>query len=234
MAKDKCEKHETQFPLVPAASQAAQPADLAPAPKPDETWPTDALLALVMALLAEAGVLARKTTALVFKAGHALSLLRPRFKSAGGWCKFQRDRNLPRTSVWEAIELYERATEQGHDEDDVSTMTWTEAKEYFEIAKPKADENDEGPVDAEPVVPDDDLACDDAAVAAFPLERHGEGNAVPAAPASPVAKANKTAKKDHGDLSPCEIDAATVFIKAVGSWDRAVYVIQAVQTVVGG
>ena len=75
MAKDKFEKHETQFHLVPAVPPPAQPPVAppppaqAPEPQPDETWTTEALLAYVMTFLTEAIILARKTTVFVFRAG---------------------------------------------------------------------------------------------------------------------------------------------------------------------
>jgi len=234
MANDKREKHETQFPLVPAAPQAAQPADLAPAQKPDATWTIEALLAYAMAWLAQAGVLARKTTLAVLRAGLPLFIIRERLKPERKWCQFQKERNLPRTSVWEAIELHLRVTERGFTEEQAAEMPWPEPLEFFGIGRREEADDEDGPVDAEPVEGDEDSACGDADVVAFPVERHGEGEAVPAVPASPAAKVSKTAKKEQVDLSPCEIDAATVYIKAVGGWDRAVYVLQSMLNVVGG
>lgn len=234
MANDKSEKHETQFPLVPAAPQAAQPADLAPAPKPDAGWTIAALLACAMGFLSEAGILARKTTLAVLRAGLPLWLIRERLKPESKWCQFQREHNLPRTSVWEAIEFHLRVTAQGLTEEQVGEMAWSEAKEFFGIAKPRKNEvdDDEGPVDAELVEPYEDstCTCTDLAVARDHIEHHGDGEAVPAVPAT---KANKIAKKDHAEPSPCEIDAATTYVKAVGGWDRADYVLQSVKNSMG-
>jgi hypothetical protein len=190
-------------------------------PKPDATWTIEALLACALAFLAEAGILARKTTVAVLRAGLPLWLLRERLKCEKRWCKFQRERDLPRTSVWEAIELHLRVTEQGLTEDQVAAMPWPEAREFFGICgqrKQTADEP-ECPVSAEPVE----------------AEQHGEGDAQPAEPAIAIAAtAKKVAKQEPVDLSPCEIDAATAFVTAVGSWERAVVVVQSIKDIVGG
>jgi hypothetical protein len=53
-------------------------------------------------------------------------------------------------------------------------------------------------------------------------------------PAEPAPKAKKANKKDHGDLTPCEIDAGNALIKVAGTWDRAMYVIETLKNVAGG
>jgi hypothetical protein len=176
--------------VVPAAQNA----------EPDDTWATEKLVEYAMTAMGEAGILARKTTVLVFRAGHALSLLRPRFKAAGSWCRFQQENGLPRTSVWEALEFYSRAQEQGRNEENISTMTWTEAKECFGITKPKKDDE---PADLAPAGPcvlfGEEFAAGPLDAETTDRDHTHAGQCVSAVPAEPACKAHASDEQRAAD-----------------------------------
>ena len=222
---------------TPAAFRTAPPAVRLPQGQPDDTWPVEALLAYAREQLGEAGALARKTTGLVYRAGYALWLLRARLKSSQskrGWCDFQHENNLPRTSVWEAIQLWRRATDLGLTEDKVSSIPWPEARQFVGIAAKK--EKTQVRLEAEPVVTavSEETGVAAATTATTPNQDKVSRKAkAKTASAHPAPKPKRvTNKDDQHDLTPCEIDAGTVYITAVG-WKRAFHVLQALENTVG-
>lgn len=107
---------------------------------PDKSWSLAHLghfasvgLAEANRLDAEAVCLARKSTVQTFWAGCALTLAKPKVKGAGEkWTEWLKQRNIPRTNAWEAMQLYQRAQKV----EAVAKLTLTEAKQQFAITKP--------------------------------------------------------------------------------------------------
>src|SRR5262245_45284198 len=77
--------------------------------KPDESWDITALLAYAKGEMAEALSLAKRTTIHYYRAGHALALVPDKLKQTRTWCRWQDDNGLSRTTVHDAIRIYERA-----------------------------------------------------------------------------------------------------------------------------
>lgn len=180
-------------------------------------------------------------------AGHVLSIVRRRHKDDGQWCAIQDEYKLPRTIVWETIEAYERSTKLGHCPQEVAANyeTWTEVLVAYGVAKerpkkpavPAANNDEQRPAHAEPVnepEPDGRSAADSTGNCQANQKDGGNAEDKPArAVPESAPKAEKAAKKVQPDLTPCEIDAATVFVKAVGGWPRAVRVLELVKNVMG-
>jgi hypothetical protein len=105
---------------------------------PSESWEMDRLTAYAVkgleqakALEAEANIVGRKSTVQLFRAGHALHILRGKLKGDGQWCGWLKGHGIPRTNAWEAIQLYVRAKT----EEAVAELTPTQAKEKYGISK---------------------------------------------------------------------------------------------------
>ena len=130
-----------------AEAHPAIPAMPVPRGEPDETWTDDALNEYGQSELAESSSLSRKSVRARFRAGHPYSILRKRYKGDDAWVRFQKDHDLPRTKVWETIEVYERATAAGHTEDDMAEHeTWTAAMLAYGVVKER--EKAQEPVEA--------------------------------------------------------------------------------------
>jgi hypothetical protein len=122
-------------------------------------------------------------------------------------------------------------------------MPWSEAREFFAISKPRqiSDAEPPCPVSVAPLPQEDaELASDgdDSIIDVVPMPAEELPPAKAAVNVEPavdaVPKVNHAAKQDAVVLSPCEIDAATAFVQAVGTWDRAVCVLENVKDIVGG
>lgn len=230
-------------------------------PIPDDTWSDNDLLQYGRTAIIRGDrdeerqlVLGRRSIKERLDAGHALAIVRQRHKGDGTWCKMQDEHGLSRTTVWEVIEVYEQSAALGHTQEDVAAKhdTWTEVLVAYGVVRNRA---------AKEVAADDtaqikDLDQEQGPVLAteLPSLDHAEQPEVDAkqdscnayvAPPAPdqaeqpgKATANKppkvkAVKKEQIDISPCEIDAATAFVQAVGNWARAVVVLQAVKDIVG-
>lgn len=104
---------------------------------PSEGWTLDQLaeyarrqIVTSRAIENSLGLLGRRSTVAFFRAGRALLVAREQLKTTGDWVKWQDDHQLPRTTVFEAISLYEAAK----DEKAVETLALTEAKRCFGIS----------------------------------------------------------------------------------------------------
>ena len=137
---------------------------------PDETWSIERLLDFGQKSLCEgeecdrlAVPLARRSIVARFGAGHACSILRDRLKPLGKWCDFQAEHSLPRTSVWEVVEVYEAAGREDLTKNDLAERysTWTGILLAFGLVK--ARRNGTGGCIVEHVEPpaEDDDAEDD-------------------------------------------------------------------------
>jgi hypothetical protein len=103
--------------------------------RPSETWTLERLAEYVLAGLAEvtrletqAMQLSRRSAVQTHQVGHALSIVRGRTKPTRQWSKWLKKHDIPRTTAWEAIKLFESVSEA-----EVSTMTITEAKARYGI-----------------------------------------------------------------------------------------------------
>ncbi len=133
----------------PNAVDLAQPPDvivMSPADMPDETWSVDQLLEYGNAGLREgeecdrlAVPLARRSIVARCGAGHAYSILRSRFRPLRKWCGFQTENDLPRTSVWEVMAIYEAAVREGLTSEEIAGRysTWTEVLLAYGLARPR-------------------------------------------------------------------------------------------------
>ena len=88
---------------------------------PNESWPDKMLLDCGREAIKESDLLESQAQPLIrqsigsrLRGGHAMSILRARLKSEGRWLRFQQDNALPRTTLWQMIEVYERAAKDGY------------------------------------------------------------------------------------------------------------------------
>ncbi len=103
---------------------------------PDDTWDLDRLAQYAATGLTEAGrlrtealLLARRSTVQTFRAGRALAIAQEKLKADRGWVQWLKAHNIPRTSAWEAVELFKRAGS----EEALADLTLTQAKNKFHI-----------------------------------------------------------------------------------------------------
>jgi hypothetical protein len=118
---------------------------------PSETWDEARLTSYIVVSLAEADeyekqatALSRRSTAMIYRAGHALSILAPRLKAERRWCPWQAEHGIARTTAWEAIKLFERAPS----EQAIALLTSSEAKQQYGIYQD--DDQDDQDDDQEP------------------------------------------------------------------------------------
>ncbi len=242
----------------PCVLSLAQPAAPSAEPMPDDTWSDGALMQYGRTAIIRGDrdeerqlVLGRRSVKERLGAGHALSIVRQRHKGDGTWCKLQDGHGLSRTTVWEVIEVYEQSAALGHTQEEIAAKyeTWTEVLKAYGVVRDRARKEVAADDMAKPAVGEVLDSDDDAAellgmISRGQPEDSGHADAASSAPAqaeqSDKAKANnnppkvKAVKKEQIDISPCEIDAATAFVKAVGNWERAVVVLQSVKELIGG
>lgn len=100
--------------------------------EPTLAWTLVRLAGYASGALLEAGVLSRKCTVAVFRAGRALSLAQAKLKETNGWGAWGawlENHRICRTSAWESIQLFERAGSEGA----IANMTISEAKRKLGI-----------------------------------------------------------------------------------------------------
>ncbi len=109
-----------------------------PEAMPDETWDLHRLAVYAATGISEAGQLragalqmARKSTVQIYRAGRALHFARLKKKADRGWVQWLKDNNIPRTTAWEALELFMSASS----EEDIADLTRTQAKKKYGIIK---------------------------------------------------------------------------------------------------
>ena len=207
---------------------------MSPAEVPDETWSMEQLLDYGREALREseecdmlAVPLARRSVVTKFGAGHAYSILRSRLKPLGKWCSFQEEHKLPRTSVWEVVEVYEAATRDGLKADDLVDQysTWTGILLACGLAKPRRNkvggcvvERIEPPSDDEDDVQGDvvegDLVVED------PDGEDLEDDLDESDDESPYAEPEGITE-EIPSVTEDQIGAADLFIAAVGGLEHA-------------
>ncbi len=80
--------------------------------------------------------LLRRSLAARWRGCKAASILRQRYKSERAWCKAIKDAKLPRSTLTEMAEIYDRATAQGHCHVEIfNHRTWTEVKIAYGVVK---------------------------------------------------------------------------------------------------
>ncbi|MBY0522787.1 MAG: hypothetical protein K2R98_05295 [Gemmataceae bacterium] len=99
---------------------------------PDAEWPLTDLGGYAKERLTSA-------TTSIFQAGRALKLARDQFLETREWTKWLKAQGIPRTSAWEAIELFEKARV----EDAVANLTRSEALRKFGVRKDRQAKNSE-------------------------------------------------------------------------------------------
>ena len=129
---------------VDATTNTIVPNDAIEKSHPDCSWELDKLEQYARAELfqadsldTEAIQLGRQSTGHLFRAGHALFLIRERKKADGTGVQWQETSGLSRTTVWEAIKLYSTAKT----EEAVTNLTRTEAKVKFKVVPQRGAEN---------------------------------------------------------------------------------------------
>lgn len=105
--------------------------EIVPMTTPDATWDMESLTAYAKRELSESILLAKRSTVHLFRAGHALSVVREKLKPEKEWVKWQQDNSLPRSTVNDAIRLFERAGS----EEAVEGLPVMAAYDKFDIPK---------------------------------------------------------------------------------------------------
>lgn len=95
---------------------------------PSETWNLRQLAKYVLSRLDKIERLGRRTSVETHRLGNALSIVQRKTKPFGEWTKWLTKHAIPRTTAWEAIKLFEAATEE-----EISQLTITEAKIKYGI-----------------------------------------------------------------------------------------------------
>jgi len=136
MTKKKSEKRlancglagDPQHPVMRIESEAI----------PDDSWDLDQLAHYATVGLAESGrlgtealQLARRSTVQTFWAGCALLVAHEKLKAERRWVRWLKEHNIPRTSAWEAEELFKRCGS----EEAIAGLTLTQAKNKYRITK---------------------------------------------------------------------------------------------------
>jgi hypothetical protein len=111
-----------------------------PTKKPDQSWTVEQLWVYAKGKLAssaqgakEAILVAHKSAVALFWAGAALWLIRDKLKKEERWVAWQKANKLARSTVLEAVALYENAKSP----DALVGLGITEAKERFGVVKAK-------------------------------------------------------------------------------------------------
>ena len=114
--------------------------------EPDESWPDKMLLDCGREAIKESDVLEAQAQPLIrrsvgsrLRGGHAMSILRARLKAEGRWSSFQQQQDLPRTTMWQMIEVYERSAKDGHAAQDLveNYGSWTGILLAYGLAQPR-------------------------------------------------------------------------------------------------
>lgn len=99
---------------------------------PSSDWSLEDLAAYVQARQNGLAALAKKSTVEVFKAGHALSIVKAKVPGYMNWLK---ENQIKVTTAWEAVTLFEKAGS----EEAIKGLTLTQAKKHFGVIRPRKD-----------------------------------------------------------------------------------------------
>jgi len=114
--------------------------DAAVETKPDSSWTPKKLAIYAAHHLNREVALGRKSAVTVFRAGHALSLLRANARGRKLWVRYQKKHNFARSTVNHAIRVFEYFK----DESKLGNMTITEAKREAGVIRRKTQEGEAG------------------------------------------------------------------------------------------
>ena len=107
--------------------------------RPNGDWNLPQLTRYVLTRLDNIGRLGRRTSVETHRLGNALSIVQRKTKPLGKWMKWLSKHNIPSTTAWEAIKLFEAASEE-----EVAELPITEAKiKYGIYPEFMLDEDDE-------------------------------------------------------------------------------------------
>ena len=95
---------------------------------PNETWNLRQLAQYALTRFDKIQRLGRRTSVETHRFGHALFIIQQKTKATRQWTKWLTKHNIPRMTAWEAIRLYESASEE-----EVAELTITEAKLRYSI-----------------------------------------------------------------------------------------------------
>ena len=222
----------TGTPAIPHEAVSTEPITQAPTAVPAvrvpeaedyETWPDEALIQRGQTRIMQADrhderriALGRQTIEERLDAGHPLSIVRRRHKEDGQWCAIQDKYNLPRTTVWEVIEAYERSTAAGHSPQEVvaSHENWTEVLVAYAVVRRKK-RSMHAPVQAELVDEEDVLVGPvEAVTTASNAGQDGQQEGVPVAADLPTDPSEGTApiqaEPHEGGLSETDTGDAKI------------------------
>lgn len=98
---------------------------------PDDSWTLEDLRKYALDRFCEVNLLAKRSTVQIYRAGWALSIAQKKEKDEREWVEWQKKHGLKRTTVWEAIKLYERAPS----EEAIKDLAPQKAKEKYGVTK---------------------------------------------------------------------------------------------------
>ena len=206
--------------------------------EPEESWSNEMLLGCGREAIQESDLLEAQAQPFLrqsinsrLRGGHALSILRARLKSEGRWLGFQQENALPRSTLWQMIEVYERATKDGYTAQDLveDYGTWTGILLAYGLAQPRKGTGGGCTVEQiEPPAEDDDDA--DEVVIEKDLDEEGSDGESPedetdegeSENESPDAEPEEAAEEEPPAVSEDQIIAADAFVIAVGGVPHAV------------
>ncbi len=227
----------TDITLVPLEVNAIQTAE-----EPDESWSDKMLLDCGRAAINESDLLEAQAQPFIrqsidsrLRGGHAMSILRARLKAEGRWLGFQQENALPRTTMWQMIEVYERSAKDGYTAQDLidNYGNWTSTLLGYGLAKPR--KNKVGGHDTEyleaPKENDDDVRDDgvegdfDGADVDYGDGSEGDAEEDESDDESADAEPDGIAEEEIPPVTADQIGAADTFVAAVGGLTHAVRVL---------
>jgi hypothetical protein len=208
------------------------------AEEPDESWPDAMLLDCGREAIKESDLFETQAQPFIrqsigsrLRGGHALSILRARLKAEGRWLIFQQDNTLPRTTVWQMIEVYERAAKNGHSAQVLVEKygNWTGILLAYGLAKPQ--KNKVGGYDSEQREPPeenkgntDDKGSDNGeSDGKFDDDTNDDADEGE----SPDPDPEETADAELSPVTDDQFSAAEAFVSAVGGLEHAIRVLVA-------
>jgi hypothetical protein len=208
-----------------------------PGTDPDESWSDEMLLYCGRKEIEESNRLEsqvqpfiRQSIASRLRGGHAMSILRTRLRAEGRWTSYQQGNALPRTTVWQMAEVYERAMAQGLTTQDLADRygNWTGVLLGYGLVKPRKSKGGghvveplEPPVEEEDGGGGDDIDDDDPGD--DPQDEPEDGDAEEDGDdQEPNAGAHDPEPEDEPPpVTDDQIVAADAFVSAVGGLEHA-------------
>ncbi len=137
--------------IVAGSSDLEESAGL---PNPTEDWPDEELLHCFGAAVEDGDeaeleglAILRRSVRLRWRGCKAASIFRKRHKKTRDWGKLLKKSSLPRSTLTEMADIFDRATKQGHGEEDVAKhRIWTDVKIAY-LKPKKTDASDDGQKD---------------------------------------------------------------------------------------